>query len=387
VIRPALCAALLLFGLLSIANSQPFARFTRSLELQPDSARKVLLIDRYLSQHPCPIVEHSNVYFVYRGKGLAAASPGDLNGWNPAAAPMTRISGTDLFMRFDTLPYDARVEYKIWVDSAWILDPLNPRKALGGFGENSELRMPGYVLPASDTTRLPGRSADTIWLKSDALHRTVPVYVLSPTGVTGGAKLPVVYVTDGGEYMTLGRLDAALDRLVTAHAIRPVLGVFIDPRTDPHDRSSNMRMTDYAASDAFLDFLEKELSPLLERRYGISGNPRDRLILGASMGGLIATYAVLKKPGFIANCASQSPAYWQADSAVVRLLRPMQRCVGDFYIQTGTIHDTQTEALLVSTLLRERGAAVTYEEYHEGHNWGNWKTKLDSILTHFFAAR
>ncbi len=386
--RAVLWAAVLLSGLHFIAEAQQFPGFTRLLALEPDSAKKALIIDRYLKQHPAPIVEGVIVNFVYRGSARAAAVPGDLNGWNPRDAPMKRIVGTDLFVRRETLPDDARVEYKISADSAWILDPLNPRKAAGGFGENSELLMPGYTPFASDTTsRNPGRTVDTLWLRSEALQRTYPVYILTPLTGTRGKQLPALYVTDGGEYLTLARMDAAINRLIASQAIRPVLGVFVDPRTDPADRSSNKRMTDYAANDSYLYFLEKELTPLLERRYGISPDPHDRLILGASMGGLIATYAVLRRPGFIANCAAQSPAYWQADTAVIKFLRRTGHCVGDFYIQTGTIHDTRMEAQLVERLLRERGARTTYEEYHEGHNWGNWRTKVEPILRHFFPPR
>ena len=69
---------------------------------------------------------------------------------------------------------------------------------------------------------------------------------------------------------------------------------------------------------------------------------------------------------------------------MIKLLDRIKQTGGAFYIQTGTIHDTQVEARLVSRLLREKGGKVTFEEFHEGHNWTNWRSKLDRILTHFF---
>ena len=143
-------------------------------------------------------------------------------------------------------------------------------------------------------------------------------------------------------------------------------------------------MTDYAANDLFLDFLEKELLPQLGKRYRISADSADRAILGASMGGLIATYAVLKRPEFIMNCCAQSPAYYQSDSTVLKIVDTLAATRGKFYIQTGTVNDTRMEALFVEKKLRALGALVKYEEFHEGHNWTNWKTHLPKMLERFF---
>ena len=42
----------------------------------------------------------------------------------------------------------ARLDYKFVVGSSWILDPRNPNKVKGGFGDNSELAMPQFVQPS-----------------------------------------------------------------------------------------------------------------------------------------------------------------------------------------------------------------------------------------------
>lgn len=382
-VRLARCLILFLLAFQANLHSQSYSELLKQIAASPDSLERARVIDRYLSSHPAPLVEDSLVRFYFRGPARLVAVPGDFNGWNPSASPMMRIGGTDLFVREDTIPVDGRVEYKLWVDSVWMLDPGNPRKAQGGFGENSELLMPGYGSPPILWTS-ERRPLDTLSLGSSYLHRTYPIYVYTPPGASPEKGLPTIYVTDGGEYLSLAGMDRILDRLILSKRIRPVVAVFIDPRTDPRDPSSNKRMTDYAASDPFLDFLEKEVSPVIRDKYRVSTDPANRLILGASMGGLISTYAVLRRGSFITKSASQSPAYLQADSAVIRLLKETDRARGDFYIQTGTIHDTRAEALLVNRLLSSKGARVVYEEYHEGHNWTNWRNKLDRILIHFF---
>ena len=105
-------------------------------------------ITDYIVHHTIPVIEKGNINFVYRGKGTTVAIPGELNGWDPRDGMMQHVSGTDLYYCSYNVPKNGRVEYKIWVDSVWMLDPLNPRKAQGGFGENSDVWMPYYKPPA-----------------------------------------------------------------------------------------------------------------------------------------------------------------------------------------------------------------------------------------------
>ena len=179
-------------------------------------------------------------------------------------------------------------------------------------------------------------------------------------------------------------MNIVIDNLLATKKIQPVIGVFIDPRTELSDPSTNQRMKEYSANDAYLDFLEKELSPYLAKHYNTLEQSQSRMIMGASMGGLIATYAALVRPEFFPNCAAQSPAYKQADSAVIKLLRKTKLTKIKAWIETGTINDTQSEANLVYELLRRSGATVKYSEYPEGHNWSNWRARLAQILEHFF---
>jgi len=326
---------------------------------------------------------------VYQGHTNAVMLPSELNRWNPEQGRMNRIEGTDLFVRTETAPINGRVEYKLVVDGNWILDPLNPRKAAGGYGENSDVWMPEYVPPTTIAynPNIPHGTIDTFWIDSKFLHRTHPIFVYSPAEMTNIHELPLLFVTDGGDYLSFGKMNNILDNLLAAKQIHPLIAVFIDPRTTLNDNATNKRMTDYAANDTLLDFLEKEITPFIEKKYHTSNNATERTIMGASMGGLIATYAVLKRPELIVNCAAQSPAYLQAHAAVIELAKQVQKSSANIYIDTGTIHDTREEASLVAGLLRDKGARVLYAEYPEGHNWSNWRARIGKILQYFFPAK
>jgi enterochelin esterase family protein len=298
---------------------------------------------------------------------------------------MTKLEGTDLFYLTRSLERQSRFEYKFVADSTWILDPINPRRTVGGYGLNSEVWMLGYVPPEeiqerADVSR--GR-IDTLLFRSDTLGRTHPVMVYLPSGYTKEkGNYETIWVTDGGEYLSLGLMKTVLDNLIHERRIRPVVAVFVDPRTDPRDSGTSKRMEDYTMSVKFLNALVTELRPRLLKEYQIRNTPA--VIMGASLGGLFATFATFARPDVFGASASQSPAFWWNNRAIFDFVRAIQPNAVNFYIDTGTINDAQPDALAMKNVLVELGYPVSYAEYPEGHNWVNWRARIDEILEYFF---
>jgi hypothetical protein len=184
------------------------------------------------------LVTDSSVCFLYAGRGENIFVPSDINGWQPLENRMIHIEGSDIFYLILPFPGDGRLEYKFVVDSMWIMDPVNPRKALGGYGFNSELWMPGYEPPSEILERNGVRrgSLDTLYFHSDSLGRTHPVFIYLPFGYSVHEKgFGTLWVTDGGEYLTLGLMKNVLDNMIYDGRINPVVAIFVDPRTDPTD--------------------------------------------------------------------------------------------------------------------------------------------------------
>lgn len=382
-----LCTLLLIAAGRAPAQPASLDTLVQQLASISDPNLEERLVNAFLSTHRPPIVEGDRVHFIYRGPGERVAVPSEMNRWSPEQGAMKRIPGTDFFYRTERLPAAARVEYKFWVDSAWMLDPWNPRVARGGYGSNSEVVMPAYAGAADDASLSATNSRgtiDTFSVASTILGRTHPVSVYTPYGYDRKSTYPVLLVTDGGEYISLGKLPSILDSLIAARQMAPCIAVFVDPRTDPADRNSNKRMTDYAASGPFLDFLEREVLPMAGNRYAVTQKAEARAIIGASMGGLIATYAVLTRPGLVLMAIAQSPAYLQADSAVIKTAQGLTSSKAKLVIQTGTINDTEAEARTVQVALRSKGVDVRYEEFPEGHNWTNWRTHVGRALRVIF---
>src|SRR5689334_1597541 len=102
------------------------------------------------------------------------------------------------------LPDVLRLEYKLEVTHAdggneWILDPGNPKRAPGAFGDKSVLELPGYEAPAwLDAEGVEGSFVEAS-IRGRGLGASVAVRVWSPAGVEPGTPLRMLLANDGPE--------------------------------------------------------------------------------------------------------------------------------------------------------------------------------------------
>jgi enterochelin esterase family protein len=343
-------------------------------------------LTQWVRRNGRPIAEDSTALLFFRGKASRVSLAGDINGWNPAADTLRRVPGTDLFFLALHLDPQARVEYKFVVDSLWILDPVNPLTAEGGYGTNSELQMPKYIPPADiqPHSGIPHGAIDTLQFTSSILGRAHPLFVYRPP--TGEQSLPLLFVTDGGEYLHLAKMSTILDNCIEKGRIRPLIVAFVDPRTDIRESKSSHRMDDYTMSPSYVRFLTEELRPFLLKRYSVTESPEYTGIMGASLGGLVATYAAFQRPDVFGFSAAQSPSYWWKRDSLFTLL-PDKRPRGKFYIDAGTIRDAAEQPARMADALEKRGYPVMFLQVPESHNWGNWRARIATILEYFCPPR
>ncbi len=356
-----------------------------------DMARRTALLDGLLgalrARGQIPFVAGDSVVFLFRGEAASVAFPGDFNGWDPAAGAAERLAGTDLWLRDEVFPGDARLDYKIVRDgSSWLLDPANPRRQRGGFGDNSELRMPGSV-PSPWVVRregVPRGSLTAASLASTTLGHAVDYLVYTPAGYADLADLPVIYVTDGHEYAddAMGSMVIVLDNLIAAGKVRPLMAVFIDPRAGGRNR----RAEQYVLNQSFVDFVAGELVPAVDAAYTTSGDRRDRGILGTSLGGLNSAWFALRAGDTFARIGIQSPAFQAGGGAIVGLFEAAPRLDVDIFMSWGTMGDFGEHTKRFLAVLEAKGYACTTVTVNEGHSWGNWRALLDDVLTAFWPA-
>jgi len=298
---------LLLHMTLCAQDYLPFQKTIKKLySVKGDSEAESLWKELSTSQS-VPLVCEDSVAFLYYGDGKSVGWMGDFNGWgyDKTFKPKPlKIPNTKFWILKTSFPKDSRFDYKIVVDdNNWILDPANPYQqwsGVGGGSPNSELRMPDWKEDPIDTP-LPniqkGKVEKDILINSSVLKYQITYNTYIPPGYDPNITYPVIYVTDGYEYMheRMGNMITILDNLITLKKIKPIIAVFIDHR-EPVNRSNNRRMNELAMSERYLQFVTDELIPQVESKYHISKDPTQRAILGTSMGGLTAAYFAFSKP-------------------------------------------------------------------------------------------
>ncbi len=139
---------------------------------------------------------------------------------------------------------------------------------------------------------------------------------------TSKQSYPVLYVLDGWHFPLMAFLQ---DNNVYSKRMPPVIIVNIGQ--SPASDAMALRAQDFSPTPipqslggggggaaAFLDFLEHELIPFIDRTYRT--NPADRGLLGHSMGGKFALCALEQRPGLFQRIVAASPALFADDPLI-----------------------------------------------------------------------
>lgn len=344
-----------------------------------------------------PLVVEDSVAFLYRGPATSVTWIGDFNEWGYRKEIRTKgvqLPGKDVWIFKTKFPKDSRLDYRIQVDAnSWILDPHNENhqwSGVGGGSPNSELRMPEWK-PDPVTSALldearPGKIAKDKLLNSKTLGYQITYSVYVPNGYDAAKTYPVVYVTDGYEYMheRLGNMVTILDNLIHLKKIEPVVAVFIDHR-EPVNRANNRRMNELALNQRYLSFMTDEFLPFIEKSYRVAQEPSKRAVIGSSMGGLSAAYFAFSKPEVFGLAGIQSPSFWFRPEIYKLCDNPENPPVKTF-MTTGKIFDAEEGALKMKGILDKNTCKYQYMEVNQSHSWGNWRDTIDDILIYFFPA-
>ncbi len=351
--------------------------------------------NRVLAHKKMPLIFGENVVFLWRGDAEAVDWRGDFNLWEPTPETQGKRIGNSNIWWFERLfPKDARLDYKIVLNGDdWQVDPLNPHQQVGGFGPNSEVRMPDWKLPQNIVPRSNiehGTLTKDIAFDSAKLGYSINYRVYTPTGFNPASSknLPVLYVTDGSDYWRdeMGGLVITMDNLIAEKKIAPILVVFIDP----WDRRANVNRREQQlvpASDrscAFCEFIVDELIPTIEKAYPAQKTREGRAILGTSLGGLHSTFMASRYGSLFGMIGVQSPAYgrtpWVLEEAGGATPLPIKA-----FIDAGRFEgDYVNFARMLRDTWGQKNVDVKYFELNEGHSWGHWRALLDDMLEFFY---
>lgn len=348
-------------------------------------------VDAFIGANRFPIVDPHGVTFVFRGKADAVQLRLWISGL-PATQPLERLGDTDLWALRIDLPENSRIEYKFDITrgdaSEWITDPLNPVKATDPFGANSVCQGYGYQRPAW-TQFDPLTRAGTIeefWVASEAFGEPRRARAYVPARFRRTRRYPLLIVHDGDDYLRFAELKVVLDNLIHRLEIPPLI-VALTQSPD--------RLREYAGDERHARHIARELLPAFQQRFPLRDEPAQRALLGASFGAVASLHAAWCNPGVFGRLLLESGSFAFSDIGHHRrtsLFDPVARFVNDFrrspgapaqriYLSCGIYESLIYENRSLVPLLTAADLQVRFEEVRDGHNWENWRDRLQAGLT------
>lgn len=149
-----------------------------------------------------------------------------------------------------------------------------------------------------------------------AEKRILNIYLPEGYEKDSSAKYPVIYLLDGSadedfihvaglvQFNNFSWIDRVPKSIVVGIATVDRRRDFTFPTTIKEDRE---KYPTTGHSDKFIAFLEKELQPFIEKNYRASAS---KMIIGQSLGGLLATEILFKKPALFDKYVIISPSLW-----------------------------------------------------------------------------
>lgn len=271
-------------------------------------------------------------------------------------------------------PDVARFEYQLeLVDSSgaseWILDPHNPRRASGPWGDKSVWEAPGYEPPGWLDWE-PLGTPEPVTIASRILRAQLPA--LTWAHPDANERSPLLVAHDGPEYAEHSALVTYLAQLPPLRAV--LIG--------PVDRNEI-----YSASARYSRALAEEILPQLPPAPV-------RIGLGASLGALSLFHVHRRYPESFDALFLQSGSFFRRAESYERHFPRYERIarfVGGVHrnpperpipivLACGTVEENLPANRALEESLRIRGYDARLHEFRDGHNWVAWRDSLHPHL-------
>ncbi|MCV2487379.1 alpha/beta hydrolase-fold protein [Flavobacterium sp. SH_e] len=183
--------------------------------------------------------------------------------------------------------------------------------------------------------------------------RILNIYLPEGYNPAEATKYPVIYLLDGSadedfihisglvQFNSFEWINQVPKSIVVGIATVDRRRDFTFPTTVENDKT---RFPTTGHSDQFIAFIEKELQPFIEKKYKTNDS---KMIIGQSLGGLLGTEILLKKPTLFNKYVIVSPSLWWNNGSLLDLdsemLKENFNQQIDIYIAIGKEGLTPTE--------------------------------------------
>ncbi|MCW3128155.1 MAG: hypothetical protein JWO03_3813 [Bacteroidetes bacterium] len=151
--------------------------------------------------------------------------------------------------------------------------------------------------------------------------RTLNIYL--PQGYTdSNTTYPVIYLLDGGageDFVHICGIEQFLSEIVDTMPKAIIVGIAnTDRKRDftfsPVSDKDKKLVPTGGGSAKFISFIEKELQPYINRKYKAG---KSATLIGQSLGGLLASEILVKKPELFDRYLIVSPSLWWHDESLL----------------------------------------------------------------------
>jgi predicted alpha/beta superfamily hydrolase len=170
--------------------------------------------------------------------------------------------------------------------------------------------------------------------------RKLNIYLPEGYNLEDTIKYPVIYLLDGSadedfihivglvQFYSFEWIRQVPKSIVVGIATVDRIRDFTFPSTVDYDK---IRYPTSGHSDQFIRFLEKDLQPFIQSNYRVNAT---KTIIGQSLGGLLATEILIKKPELFSKYIIVSPSLWWNNGTLLDQ-SVSKRVNADIYIAVG----------------------------------------------------
>ena len=179
-----------------------------------------------------------------------------------------------------------------------------------------------YTLTAQTKNTKPFNIGEIAEIKSVILNENRTLNIYLPEGYNDKEKYPVIYLLDGSANEDFIHIVGLVQYFNMTFKMPNTIIVGIanvDRRRDFTFPTKNAALKKTypttGGSAKFIDFVEKELQPYINANYKLNDTS---YLIGQSLGGLMATEILLKKPDLFTNYIIVSPSLWWDDESLLK---------------------------------------------------------------------
>lgn len=238
------------------------------------------------------------------------------------------------------------------------------------------------VLAQNKHTTTPLSIGEKIEFESKILKekRVLNIYVPHKYSKDSIKTYPVIYLLDGSideDFIHISGLvqfgSFSWVRMIPESIVVGIANVdrkrdFTYPTSNKKDKED---FPTTGGSENFINFIEKELQPFIEKKYKTTAT---KTIIGQSLGGLLATEILFKKPNLFDNYIITSPSLWWDDESLLTYVPTPYNSEKSIYIavgEEGKIMKRVAKELYDKLQLLQNNNTKLYYEFFEKQNHGD----------------